>query len=193
MKSFVGKQFTRLTVLSAVDPVIDKHGKARTAYLCQCSCGTILTITRHALQNKNGIKSCGCLNNENRSKLGLSKRKSPPHISTAKQIFLNRYSDGDLTLDDFLKISQQNCYYCDCLPSAQYNRFAHRKGYKVSDYAVKEGTFKYNGLDRIDSALPHNLENVVPCCVICNRAKSNTSQFDFKEWIGKVFRHWAKE
>lgn len=194
MESYIDKKFTRLTVLKEVDPIPDKHGKNRIAYLCLCDCGNEIITTRHQLQNKNGIKSCGCLNTENRSKLGLSKRKLPPHLASAKIIFCNSYADGNLLFEDFIKITAQNCYYCDSVPSNIHNKYLHRdKWGKNSQFAKDNGMFIYNGLDRIKSSEPHNLDNVVPCCWQCNIAKSNFSSEEFKQHIQKIYNHWAKE
>ena len=41
------------------------------------------------------------------------------------------------------------------------------------------GLFSYNGLDRIDSTKSHSLYNVVPCCLLCNKAKNNSTQEEF--------------
>src|ERR1700722_11292024 len=107
---YIGRKFGRLTVIQVVAPVVE-DGKMRIAYSCICECGTNLVVKRHSLQNTRGIKSCGCLNRENRSKLGLSKRKYEPHIASAVIIHGNSYSDGDLTFDDFYILTQQNCHY----------------------------------------------------------------------------------
>lgn len=46
----------------------------------------------------------------------------------------------------------------------------------------------YNGLDRVDSKLPHNINNVVPCCIHCNKAKLDRTQDEFYAWVEKVHR-----
>lgn len=188
---FIGRKFGRLLVVAMVEPVVDKEGYKRTTYLCRCECGKEPLIQRHALQNKNGVTSCGCLLFEQRSNLGLSKRKLEPKMATAKIIFDFRYSDGNLTFDDFLRLSQENCYYCGIGPSTTYNKFSHRGPAKTSQYAVDNGNFTYNGLDRIDSNLPHNLENVVAACHPCNYSKSDHNQDEWGKWICKVYDNWA--
>lgn len=194
MESYIGKKFTRLTVVKEVDPIPDKNGKNRMAYLCLCDCGKEVITIRHQLQNPHGIKSCGCLNAENRSKLGLSKRKLPPHLASGKILYEKAYSDGDLSFEDFCEISQKNCHYCNRAPSNSHNKYLHRdKWGKNSQFAKDNGTFTYNGLDRIDSSKPHDKNNVVPCCYQCNWSKSNKSVDEFREWICKVYEFWANE
>lgn len=194
MKDYLGLKFTRLTVLKEADPIPDNKGKNRIAYLCRCDCGKEIVVTRHQLQNKNGTKSCGCLNAENRSKLGLSKRQYEPHIASARAIFGNIYNDGNLSFEKFYELSQLNCHYCNDSPNNTYNKYLHRdKWSKNSDFAKENGLFTYNGLDRIDSSKPHDEDNVVPCCLSCNMSKSNKTVEEFRVWLCKVYEFWAKE
>lgn len=180
--------------MKRVGSVIEHNGRHRTVYLCRCDCGVELERKRHYLQDKRmQTKSCGCVNSENRTKLGLAKRIHHPRTATAKQLYKHIYADGDISLEKFMELSQHNCFYCNAEPASKWNKFIHRKEYKVSDYAKREGEFVYNGLDRIDSGLPHNLDNVVPCCIQCNRAKSNKSVDEFRDWARKLYMHWAKE
>lgn len=44
-------------------------------------------------------------------------------------------------------------------------------------------------LDRIDSQKNYIISNVVPCCKVCNRAKSNMNYHDFLDWIEKAANH----
>lgn len=62
-----------------------------------------------------------------------------------------------LTYEDFLYIIFAPCYYC---------------GKKLA-----------GGIDRIDSDIGYSLQNSRSCCWICNRAKMDTSEYDFKKWI----------
>ena len=45
----------------------------------------------------------------------------------------------------------------------------------------------YNGIDRIDSTKGYFNDNVVSCCKVCNRAKSNLSLEDFKQWAANLY------
>jgi len=103
----------------------------------------------------NNTKSCGCTRKP--------KIKNP---NPYKKIF-KRYSDGNLPINLFLELSKQNCYYCNSTPNNNYKGFI------------------YSGLDRLNSNLPHNIDNVVPCCMLCNRFKSNLSLNEFKNWINR--------
>jgi hypothetical protein len=102
--------------------------------------------------------------------------------SSAKKIFNDCYSDGDLTFSDFYLYSQQSCFYCDRdnQKSNHFNAFISQSESNF-DFAPINGWFNYNGLDRIDSSLPHNKNNVVPCCYQCNWSKSNATSDEFEQ------------
>lgn len=44
------------------------------------------------------------------------------------------------------------------------------------------------GCDRIDNSKPHYIENVIPCCYICNTARNNHFTVDEFKLIGKVIQ-----
>ena len=45
----------------------------------------------------------------------------------------------------------------------------------------------YNGIDRKDNTVGYTIENVVSCCLDCNRAKSDKTLSEFYAWIEKVY------
>lgn len=118
------------------------------------------------------------------------KNKKEPQISSAKHIYRTGYSDGNLTFETFYKLSKLPCFYCGKGPNNKYNRFIHDQKYgnQVSKYAVDNGTFIYNGLDKDGPS--HNEDNVVPCCWSCNKAKSEMTRKQFKIWINKIYKHF---
>jgi hypothetical protein len=48
-------------------------------------------------------------------------------------------------------------------------------------------------LDRLDSRQGYNITNVVPCCKICNRAKSDMDVNDFISWVKRTSKHMDKQ
>jgi len=58
--------------------------------------------------------------------------------------------------------------------------------YSYARRGIKNSEFWYNGLDRVDSSKHYTLDNVVPCCTVCNRAKSNLTVADFYDWIAQL-------
>lgn len=57
MKDLTGRTFGMLYVIERTEDI--KPG--RPAWLCQCDCGNITTVSSTALLKTNGTKSCGCL------------------------------------------------------------------------------------------------------------------------------------
>jgi hypothetical protein len=177
-KNLIGQKFTRLTVISQAP----KSPKDTRAYwICQCSCENknIVILPTNKLTTQNN-KSCGCLRTDSKSKevkekIGDATRIYPPHIASARRRYLH-YRRGDkylnISFEEFYIISQLPCFYCGVLPinSNCFNMFKRKPG--ASNRALKEGNFYHNGLDRIDSDGYHTDDNILPCCIICNRFKT---------------------
>lgn len=166
--------------------IVQKYAftKNKSAYWeCLCVCGLLKTI-RGSHLSSDKIVSCGCQTNQ---LLSRQNRKYEPHISSARKIFLTNYKDGNLTFEDFLKISSLPCHYCGAPPSNTHNRHIGKTTIKE---VIDKGNFTYNGLDRLDSNKLHDLDNVVPCCSTCNYAKLQMSEVEFKNWITRVYNHY---
>lgn len=186
----VGQKFGKLIVIKLLQ--FDKNGQRKV--LCICECGNDKIASLPKLKNGN-TKSCGCLRTANAlNQLNKAcelnpkiKGKSDPRIATAKIVF-RRYSDGDLSFDDFLQLSQCDCYYCGLKPSNTSNYYITNdsKNNKYSNDRKILGYFTYNGLDRVDNNQLHNKNNVVPCCYYCNRAKLDRTKEDFFKWVQLV-------
>jgi hypothetical protein len=190
-EDLLGQKFGRLMVVGAAEPV---GKRKRAAWLCRCECGVEKVIRAENLKD-GSTKSCGCLNDEKRSERAATMYgaciKYHPSETSARAVWRRRYSDGRLSFEDFMRISQMNCDYCGSTPNNIANAATSDK--KSSQYARDNGDFKYNGLDRVDSTKPHTLENVVPCCFPCNIAKHDMSLEDFRSWIIRVVKHLVKK
>lgn len=88
----------------------------------------------------------------------------------------------DLDYDYFKELTKGNCHYCGIEPIQVYQLKNPKTGKIRSGIPIT-----YNGIDRVDSSKGYFNDNVVTCCKICNRAKSNLSLNDFKDWISKVY------
>ena len=173
----VGNRHGRLVVL-ARDGVGSK--KTRVKWICQCDCGAKKTILGTSLRNGN-TRSCGCLDAERRACL-------PNGEATFNKIYYDyvrgakkRGFEWQVTKQEFRDFVGNNCFYCGAEPSQSYGT----KGSKVC--------FIYNGIDRVDSARGYVLDNVVPCCRICNFAKQDKTQGEFKDWLIRAYNHWASK
>jgi len=173
LNNLTGQRFGRLTVIGRSYP----NSKWREAmHLCKCDCGKKIIASGHNLRSGN-TKSCGCLNKErssesNRINLGLGSMRA--RICNYKIDAKKRGHNFELTEEQFFKTTQKDCYYCGTKPN------------NISKYHNCNGSYIYNGLDRIDNNKGYLIDNVIPCCKFCNTAKSNLTLQEFKDWIKKV-------
>lgn len=111
--------------------------------------------------------------------------------TSIKCVFYNHKNDTDLTVEEYYSISQMNCFYCDNSPSNLFNNA--KKDKNSSTKAKENGNYIYNGIDRIDVNLPHNKNNIVPCCYYCNFAKNKLSLSEFQSWIKSIQQFQKKK
>lgn len=181
--NLTGQQFSRLTVLSQA--VSNKHGATR--WYCHCECGNFTTVNTGSLRNGT-TKSCGCYQREvarERILKQKSHNKLPPGMAAFNSMY-NSYKKNarkrnlvfELTKEDFSFITKMNCHYCGIEPLQGNNNREDCNG----DYI-------YNGIDRIDSSKGYTVENVVPCCKLCNFAKRDMELKEFINWIKRVCKY----
>ena len=145
-----------------------------------CQCG------KECLVRPGDSLSCGCLQKQAASVTGKNNRQYDPITSSARIVWKNIYNDGDITFEQFLKLSALHCDYCGVLPCRTINAAANADS---SIYQKDNGNFTYNGLDRLDSSKPHTIDNVVPCCSECNWAKGKRTRQEFIDHIERVHAH----
>lgn len=175
--NLLGNRYGMLTVImEAKNPLHIKY--KRIHWICQCDCGNEKVVRTYSLTTGH-TKSCGCS--------CTITNKEEAIIASAKHVFRSYYNDGNLKFEDFYKMSQLSCAYCGTKASDSLNKiniFINSKTSRyASEFAMKNGLFQYNGLDRVDSLMPHNLNNVVPCCRTCNRFKIKLSTQEFLKKI----------
>lgn len=181
----IGKTFGILTITGLSDKV-SKYGHAYVKADCKCGKRGV-DIAASSLRKGRNI-TCGC-----RSLGGKRDKRyaKDPRLSSAKRVYRNSYKDGTLSFDSFLKLSQEDCFYCGAAPSNRINMYPSGKLKGPSDIA--NGWFIYNGLDRIDNSRSHDTDNVVPCCIDCNKAKMKRTSEEFFAWIKRIYnKHFKK-
>jgi hypothetical protein len=192
--SYIGKIFNRLTIKS-IERRPNNKGHAVIWAICICSCGNDKSVTLSNLK-QGQTKSCGCLKKETSGdrifKMNVAKEVDgtfrDPKLGSAIRIYRDHhYNDGDLSFEEFLTLSQQECFYCGSPPSISYN--THKYNKYSSQKRIDEGNFIYNGLDRVNNTVKHNKSNLVTCCWDCNRAKLKRSKEEFLNWICKIYNH----
>ncbi len=108
--------------------------------------------------------------NPDQSRANSRKNHQRPQtkFSVLKSEAKRRELEVSITLDQYLKIISNPCFYCGGpLPNGG------------------------GGLDRINSSIGYVLGNVRPCCTQCNVAKASFTELQFKEWALRLVNHWA--
>lgn len=166
-----GTKYGRITILG----LHHKDSKWRRFYRCKCDCGAEKIIHGSALVSGN-TKSCGCLSDE-KKRIRISENQSEitAIILGYKRHAKQRGFEWELSRDQVEKIVKRNCHYCGVPPS---NR-------KITKNSLNGGLL-YSGIDRLDSTKDYAIKNVVPCCRVCNYAKSNMSIGDFHKWAIRI-------
>lgn len=173
-----GQKFGRLTVIEFSH--IDKRGNA--CWLCKCDCGNKKIINNANFKNGN-TKSCGCLQKEVIRKLG-KKQKLPKSVAACNYVIdhhknnaKRRNIEQALTDEQIIALHKENCYYCGASPS------------NTSSPMGCNGSYTYSGIDRIDNDKGYMIDNVVPCCAVCNRAKGTKTYDEFMNWLNQIHSH----
>ena len=78
----------------------------------------------------------------------------------------------------FLYLSKKNCFFCDAEPNNEIS--------KSIGVARSKKHIKFQGIDRIDSKLGYSKNNVLPCCWVCNKIKSNKNAREFLCHVQKM-------
>ncbi len=166
LKDETGNKYGKLTVLRRGE------SKNRNAtWLCSCECGKEVLAWGGNLRAGHTI-SCGCLH------------RLPPGLSSARSVMSNYRGSArrrglawELTEGQFLDLTSKDCHYCGVEPR------------QVASFNGANGDYTYNGIDRVDNSRGYTLENCVPCCKRCNKAKGTMGLDEFYEWVARVYRH----
>jgi 5-methylcytosine-specific restriction endonuclease McrA len=174
-----GKQYGRLTVIGRVTVLPRKDG---VWWSCQCECGQSVDV--HGQRLRIGqTQSCGCLY-ESRE----NHKKAPGHA--ARTVKLCDYKHGakrrglewSLTDEEVYSLFGGDCHYCGAPPSM------------VKNIKRLNGSFVWNGIDRLDNKCGYTTKNAVSCCYDCNQAKKDKPLAEFESWLDRIasFRNPSK-
>ena len=181
-----GDRFGRLTVVEELPPRSVPGGTKRM-FALNCDCGNRRETMLHNLR-QGYTQSCGCLQRELAAE-ALRRRRTKPKGEAAFNVIVRHYKDGakrrglafDLTPDECRVLFQNPCHYCGQPPS------------NVMKLPQLNGSFVYNGIDRLTNEEGYVLENCVSCCIICNKAKRTSDSTTFKAWIARAYKHLYTE
>lgn len=166
-----GDKFNRL--LAVEYSHTGKH--YRRYFVFKCDCGNTVTLTAETAISGN-TKSCGCLAVESQ-RAQAQKNKLPDNMGVINHIVLQykrhakaRGIEFLLSNDEVSSIVRQPCHYCGI-----------KGGNTKRTKNCREG-FKHSGIDRVDSSKNYTVDNVVPCCGMCNKGQRATN-------VNRVYRN----
>jgi hypothetical protein len=159
-------------------------------YVCLCKCGKEKVFWKKSAMDRQ--KSCGCLMDD-AGLTGKQRRSMLSRMQGYKNGAKKRNFSWELTYEQFVSVATKPCIYCgtepkkwDCMTNSPSLR-KDSPNVKPEDYIIE-----FTGVDRFDSKKGYTVENVVPCCVFCNRAKSDLTLEDFKKKLEKTYK-WLFE
>ena len=163
-EKYIGQKFGRWTIKKIIR--IDKNA---VIFEGICDCGKTKNVDYYSLSSKRSL-SCGCLSSD-LVRLRFSKKDS------AKNKLLLSYRTNakrrgllfSLSSDSFFNLTTKNCFYCGSHPQQTIKSNSEE--------------YTYNGIDRINNDSGYSLENCVPCCKICNKAKKDRTFNSFLKHI----------
>ena len=163
-EDLTGKIFGKFKVLG----LLPERWRGYAVWRVQCECGSLegKTSTFHLTRKIKPKRSCGCLwKRPTGESAKLRILKDYKHNSKRRSV------SWELSDIQFFALIQSNCHYCGRPPSG------------ICHPPDANGSFIYNGVDRIDNAVGYVDENVVPCCRVCNWAKGKMSYSDFMGYL----------
>jgi hypothetical protein len=186
MADLVGRTFGLLTVVERVGMAGAGSRRRGQIVRCICACGGAWTGLAASLTCGN-TKACGCISTGNRPnpdrELVAINRLRRNYVRHARR----RGLPWALTESDFRRLIKEDCFYCSSPPET----ISRNKAYGARK---TESTVVYNGIDRQRNAEGYTLQNVVPCCRLCNFAKRDLSVESFLSLVNRVFAtHWSQQ
>lgn len=183
-----GKKFGKLTVLYP-----SRKKDCLSWWIVQCECGIIKRVRGQSMKQNQSL-SCGvCTRKNKRTAHGQSAKWSlfSSYVINAKR----RNYSFTLSLEEFLRITGSACTYCGIYWSSEYPNTIYTDRFKKRNLIGKNklnGTYKHNGIDRVDNNIGYVTDNCVPCCKDCNIAKQRMSIDQFKSWVFRAYHHINK-
>ncbi len=167
----IGRNFGRLIVIGYSHKERDKSHPTSYVhfYKVRCICGKEKIVRRNNLL-RGTTKSCGCLKQVDKGLAAFNRL-----YDSYKRGARIRHYEFKLTKDQFKELCQKDCFYCGSKPI------------KFKNKSCKNGSFFYNGIDRLNNKIGYIIDNCVPCCKQCNQMKGIISHDQYKEKINTIF------
>lgn len=167
-KDITGQRFGTLTAIKDIGDAPKKRGRL---WKCRCDCGKINNASVCQL-NCGSAKNCSCIKILSKGKASCNSLYIRYKLSAKR-----KGHKFNLSKDEFVEITSQSCYYCGAKPIKEH----------IAPQA--NGSYKYNGIDRIDNSKGYVKKNCVPCCWLCNQWKRNLTKRYFLNHADKISKY----
>lgn len=174
-----------------------KNNKFIYYYEFVCECGNLGIAPKYSLLQSGKNRNTFCCEKCRKDKLSAwakdAKIKYKNPIEGKCSILCSNYRsrakkkglEFTLTFEQFMNMTTSNCHYCGLEPNkCRQDRAKSRMGIS---------RVLFNGIDRIDSLGGYTLDNCVPCCEDCNKAKRNLSYDDFLSLVERIYNFKIKK
>lgn len=152
----------------------DKHGKLR--WEVRCKCNNLFKPNTQDLRKRieRGRLLCeSCLRSKDDENYFWENRFAVFTGNARK-----RKIDCQISLDQFVEISNMDCHYCGQQPQLRVQKRQDKRRRSVTGFA--------SSIDRMNSSLPYINDNSVPACDLCNRMKSDDSIDEFLSRMKRI-------
>lgn len=168
--SLAGTKYGRLTLQAEYK----RNVNGRIVWKFSCDCGNETWASFDDVR-RGRPKTCGCSkkSSHNRLEKGLAAKRELFRIYRKGAV--KRKLDFRLSFQEFIELTSDICTYCGRGPTSEMPR------------AKFFGSYRYNGIDRIDSSSGYTVSNSQTCCAECNRAKWTASHDEFIEQIKRRY------
>jgi len=163
----VGNRYGSLMV------VMTRHGgkNLHATAECICDCGHD-RVVRHTRLRRGLVSSCAACAKRAAAAIGGVTRRLPWQVAAVREAFgvyrgnaKRKRLAFSLPGTEFGALVSTPCFYCGAPATPIY------------------------GLDRTDNNLGYILENIVPCCRVCNYAKRDMKSVEFLNWVERIHAH----
>jgi hypothetical protein len=181
-KHLIGTIFGKTQIVELKESCSD----SKLRVVCKClNCGEI-TERRYDHVRKDFPQHCIKCQKET-SKKPQETTPFNGHYCAIRTGANQRGIEWKLSKEEFSIITKQDCFYCGQPPTQDPT---HGKNGRCKQHFCE---YLSNGVDRIDSKKGYSIENVVPCCRVCNIMKNKFSLELFFDKVEKIYNKHIRE
>lgn len=176
---------TQIIELKIIEPT-GALPDSRLRVVCKClNCGEITERRYDHIKRDHPLHCIKC--QKETSRKAQSTTPFNAHYCAVRTGANQRGIEWNLSKEEFNIITKQDCFYCG-QPPIQDPTHGHNGGHgqHFCEYIS-------NSVDRVDSKGPYRVENVVPCCRVCNFMKNKFSLELFFDKVEKIYNKHIRE